>query len=133
MNRTIALDTNPPDHCPPILLDAEVEGHDLTFWMQLPEAKRLLSAWRLGEDLWRLRASFPMDRDFVDLLRAFVAADLGFLLSRRIRWRYERARTIGSGSLAGRDLENAARGDARARAAGPYRHPDGADRVNVRG
>ena len=34
---------------------ADADAHDLAFWMQLPEAERVLQAWRLSQELWRLR------------------------------------------------------------------------------
>ena len=34
---------------------AEADRHDLEFWMQLPEAERILQVWRLSQELWRLR------------------------------------------------------------------------------
>jgi hypothetical protein len=33
---------------------AEADRHDLEFWLQIPEAERVLHAWRLSEELWRL-------------------------------------------------------------------------------
>jgi hypothetical protein len=38
---------------------AEADRHDLEFWMQLPDAERILQAWRLSQELWRLRGDLP--------------------------------------------------------------------------
>ena len=38
---------------------AEADRHDLEFWMQIPEADRILQAWRLSQELWRLRGELP--------------------------------------------------------------------------
>ena len=34
---------------------AEADRHDLEFWMQMSDAERVLHAWRLSRELWRLR------------------------------------------------------------------------------
>lgn len=34
---------------------AEADRHDLDFWLQMPEAERILQVWRLSQELWRLR------------------------------------------------------------------------------
>jgi hypothetical protein len=34
---------------------AEADRHDLEYWMQIPDAERVLQAWRLSTELWRLR------------------------------------------------------------------------------
>ena len=34
---------------------AEADRHDLEFWMQLPDAERILQVWRLTQEIWRLR------------------------------------------------------------------------------
>ena len=38
---------------------AQADGHDLEYWMQLSEAERVLLAWRLSQELWRLRGDLP--------------------------------------------------------------------------
>ena len=38
---------------------AEADKHDLDFWMQLPDAERILQVWRLSQELWRLRGDLP--------------------------------------------------------------------------
>jgi hypothetical protein len=39
--------------------NADADRHDLEYWRQIPEAERVLQAWRLSEELWRLRGDFP--------------------------------------------------------------------------
>jgi hypothetical protein len=34
---------------------AEADRHDLEYWQQIPEGERVLQAWRLSQELWRLR------------------------------------------------------------------------------
>jgi hypothetical protein len=34
---------------------AEADRDDLVFWMQMPETDRILHAWRLSQEMWRLR------------------------------------------------------------------------------
>jgi hypothetical protein len=34
---------------------AEADRHDLEFWMQMSDAERVLHAWRLSREQWRLR------------------------------------------------------------------------------
>jgi hypothetical protein len=38
---------------------AEADQHDLEFWMQLPDAERILLVWRLSQELSRLRGDLP--------------------------------------------------------------------------
>lgn len=38
---------------------AEADRHDLEYWLQIPDADRILQVWRLSEELWRLRGDFP--------------------------------------------------------------------------
>jgi hypothetical protein len=38
---------------------AEADRHDLAFWMQMTEAERVVHAWRLSQELWRLRGDLP--------------------------------------------------------------------------
>ena len=38
---------------------AEADRHDIEFWMQLSDAERVLQAWRLSEEIWRLRGDPP--------------------------------------------------------------------------
>lgn len=59
---------------------AEADRHDVEFWRRIPEAERVEQVWRLSQELWRLGGHLPMNQDFVDLLRAFVAADVRFLV-----------------------------------------------------
>ena len=33
---------------------ADADRHDLEFWMQIPEAERVLQVWRLTQEQWRL-------------------------------------------------------------------------------
>jgi hypothetical protein len=60
---------------------AEADRHDVEFWRQLSDAERVMQAWRLSLDLWRLRGDLPDEpRLFVDLLRAFIEAEVRFLV-----------------------------------------------------
>jgi hypothetical protein len=38
---------------------AEADRHDLEFWLQMPEAERVLHAWRLSQELLQLRGNPP--------------------------------------------------------------------------
>jgi hypothetical protein len=38
---------------------AEADRHDLEFWMQMSDAERVIHAWRLSEEIWRLRGDRP--------------------------------------------------------------------------
>ncbi len=38
---------------------AEADRHDLEFWASLPDAERILLAWRLSVELWQWRGEFP--------------------------------------------------------------------------
>lgn len=38
---------------------AEADRHDVEYWRQLPDAERVRYAWRLSEELWRLRGELP--------------------------------------------------------------------------
>jgi hypothetical protein len=38
---------------------AEADGHDLQFWMQIPENERLLQVWRLSLEQWELAGNPP--------------------------------------------------------------------------
>jgi hypothetical protein len=38
---------------------AAADRDDLAFWMQMSEADRVLHAWRLSQELWRLRGETP--------------------------------------------------------------------------
>jgi hypothetical protein len=38
---------------------ADADRHDLEYWLQIPDADRILQVWRLSEALWRLRGDFP--------------------------------------------------------------------------
>jgi hypothetical protein len=38
---------------------AEADRHDVEYWMQIPEAERVLQAWRLSVELWRLNGHPP--------------------------------------------------------------------------
>ncbi len=60
---------------------AEADRHDLEYWMQMPDAERVLQVWRLSQDLGGCAAASPMNPDFADLLRAFVTADVRFLIT----------------------------------------------------
>lgn len=37
----------------------QADRHDLEYWMQMPDAERVLEAWRLSQELWRLRGDLP--------------------------------------------------------------------------
>jgi len=41
----------------------------------MTEAERVLHVWRLSQELCLLRCDKSLDPDFIDLLRAFIAAD----------------------------------------------------------
>jgi len=34
---------------------SEADRHDLEYWQQLSDAERVLYAWQLSQELWRLR------------------------------------------------------------------------------
>lgn len=34
---------------------AEADRHDVEFWMQMPDAERVLHTWRLSQEIWLLR------------------------------------------------------------------------------
>ena len=36
---------------------AEADRHDHQFWVQVPEAERVLEVWRLSEEQWQLATS----------------------------------------------------------------------------
>jgi hypothetical protein len=38
---------------------ADADRHDLEFWMQIPEAERVLRVWQLSQEIWRLRGDLP--------------------------------------------------------------------------
>ena len=38
---------------------AEAGRHDVEYWRQLSDADRVLYAWRLSEELWKLRGELP--------------------------------------------------------------------------
>ena len=38
---------------------AEADRHDLDFWMQMPDAERVLHVWRLSREMWLLRGDSP--------------------------------------------------------------------------
>ena len=38
---------------------AEADRHDLEFWMQIPEAERVVRVWQLSQEVWRLRGTLP--------------------------------------------------------------------------
>ena len=38
---------------------ADTDRHELEFWMQMSDAERVLQAWRLSEESWRLRGDLP--------------------------------------------------------------------------
>jgi hypothetical protein len=42
---------------------AEADRHDLEFWRQFTDGERVIEAWRLSEEQWRLRGEFPTDPD----------------------------------------------------------------------
>jgi hypothetical protein len=37
----------------------EADRHDLEYWMQIPDAERILQVWRLSQETWRLRGDLP--------------------------------------------------------------------------
>jgi len=41
----------------------------------MTEAERVLHVWRLSQELCLLRGDKSLDPDFINLLRAFIAAD----------------------------------------------------------
>ena len=55
---------------------AAADRHKLEFWLQMTEAERVLHVWRLSQELCLLRGDKSLDPDFIDLLRAFIAADV---------------------------------------------------------
>jgi hypothetical protein len=34
---------------------AEADRHDLEFWLQIPEAERVIRVWTLSQEVWRLK------------------------------------------------------------------------------
>jgi hypothetical protein len=34
---------------------SDADRHDLEYWMQMPDAERVLEVWRLSQEQWRLR------------------------------------------------------------------------------
>ena len=40
---------------------ADADRHDLDFWRRLPEAERVLQAWRLSLELWSLGGNPPYE------------------------------------------------------------------------
>src|SRR6266508_4177294 len=42
---------------------ADADRHDLDFWRQIPEGERILQAWRLTQEQWRL-ADLPDESGF---------------------------------------------------------------------
>ncbi len=42
----------------------EADRHDLEYWMQIPEAERVLQVWRLSRELWQLRGGFEDESAF---------------------------------------------------------------------
>jgi hypothetical protein len=38
---------------------AEADRDDLRYWLEIPEAERVLHAWRLSVEQWRLRGELP--------------------------------------------------------------------------
>jgi hypothetical protein len=38
---------------------AEADRDDVLFWRQMPDAERVVHAWRLSQELWRLRGELP--------------------------------------------------------------------------
>jgi hypothetical protein len=41
---------------------AEADRDDLNYWLQMPETERLSQAWRLSQELWRLRGEYSDER-----------------------------------------------------------------------
>jgi hypothetical protein len=37
----------------------DADSHDLEFWMQIPEAERILRVWQLSQEIWQLRGDPP--------------------------------------------------------------------------
>jgi hypothetical protein len=37
----------------------DADRHDLEFWMQIPEAERILRVWQLSQEIWQLRGDLP--------------------------------------------------------------------------
>jgi len=40
----------------------EADRHDLEYWRQLSDADRVLYAWQLSQELWRLRGEMTNER-----------------------------------------------------------------------
>ena len=38
---------------------ADADREDRAYWQQIPEAERVLEAWRLSQELWRLKGGPP--------------------------------------------------------------------------
>ena len=38
---------------------ADADREDQVYWQQIPEAERALEAWRLSQELWRLKGGPP--------------------------------------------------------------------------
>ncbi len=62
---------------------AEHQADDHDFWKAIPPEERVLEAWRLSEELWRLKGEFPDEPGLcrtVELLRVFAEAKVRFLV-----------------------------------------------------
>jgi hypothetical protein len=60
--------------------NTEADRDDAEFWRRIPAHERVLLAWKLSVEQWELLGRAPMNPDFVDLLRAFAAAEVRFLI-----------------------------------------------------
>src|SRR2546426_9443659 len=67
---------------------AEADRHDLEFWHQIPERERVIQAWRLSQEGWRLRGDLPDEsRQFSEC--CYVLEDdqgLSLVMRRTRRW-----------------------------------------------
>jgi hypothetical protein len=59
---------------------ADADREDHAYWQQIPEAERALEAWRLSQELWRLKGGPPHESGLCRSLRAFVGADVRFMI-----------------------------------------------------
>ena len=59
---------------------AEADRHDLEFWLQIPEASASFTRGGSARNCGGSAATGLMNPDFTDLLKAFVAADVRFLI-----------------------------------------------------
>jgi hypothetical protein len=58
----------------------EAERHDAEYWRRIPPHERVVLAWRLSVEQWGLVGRAADEPGLIDLLRAFIGADVRFLI-----------------------------------------------------